>query len=357
MDFDKSSYNFQLGTHKGKPVIWIFFPNNQQLRDYLKQSVVAHWSQTQKAWYVRDVKQYRLMFGIALSPIGISALQAIHAVNQEAYKRFIEELELRGYSPNTIKTYSNEFIPLLQLIKSRWVDSLLVDDLKRYMLYCIHQCRLSENQLHSRLNALKFYFEKVLKRDRFLMDIPRPKKPNLLPKALNTEEIKQLFEVTDNLKHQVILQLCYGMGLRVSEIAHLKVRDIDSTTMMVLISQSKGKKDRYVRLPESVLLDLRMYYKQYQPKEFLFEGQYGGAYTTRSIQAIFKNAMRKAGIQKPVGIHGLRHSYATHLLEYGTDISLIQKLLGHRDLKTTMIYTHISPHTIAKVVSPLDRLR
>ncbi len=124
MDFDKSSYNFQLGTHKGKPVIWIFFPNNQQLRDYLKQSVVAHWSQTKKAWYVRDVKQYRLMFGIALSQVGMSALHTIHPVNQEAYKRFIEELELRGYSPNTIKTYSNEFIPLLQLIKSRWVDSL-----------------------------------------------------------------------------------------------------------------------------------------------------------------------------------------------------------------------------------------
>lgn len=357
MDFDKSSYSFQLGEHKGKPVIWVLFPNNQRLRDYLKQSLVAHWSQTKKAWYVRDVKQYRLMFGLALSQEGMQALLQIHSVNQDAYKRFVEELELRAYSPNTIKTYCNEFIPFLQLIKARSVDSLLADDLKRYMLYCIHQCRLSENQLHSRLNALKFYFEKVLKRERFLMDIPRPKKPNLLPKALNTEEIKRLFEVTNNLKHQVILQLCYGMGLRVSEIVHLKVRDIDSTTMMVFISQSKGKKDRYVRLPEAVLHDLRKYYLQYQPKEYLFEGQYGGAYTVRSIQTVFKNAMRKAGIHKPVGIHGLRHSFATHLLEYGTDISLIQKLLGHRDLKTTMIYTQISPHTIAKVVSPLDRLR
>uniref|UniRef100_UPI00057B9432 tyrosine-type recombinase/integrase n=1 Tax=Sphingobacterium sp. T2 TaxID=1590596 RepID=UPI00057B9432 len=151
-------------------------------------------------------------------------------------------------------------------------------------------------------------------------------------------------------------QLCYGMGLRVSEIVNLKVSDIDSGRMQVLIEAGKGKKDRYVPLPSAVLDLLREYYKAYRPKTYLFEGRYGGRYSVRSVQAVFKNAMKAAKVNKPIGIHGLRHSYATHLLEYGTDMSFIQQLLGHNDIKATMLYAKVSNAQLNSIKSPLDRM-
>lgn len=356
MSFDSTKYIFQLGEHKGNDIIWVVFPNDTMLINALRQSVIAHWSHTQKCWYVQDVQHYRALFGLPPKSIGKNALMLIHPINQDAFIQFRNLLLLKAYSPNTIKTYCTEFAQLLYTIKDVAAESLKPDDLKRYMLYCTVECKLSENQLHSRLNALKFYYEQVLKRDKFFYEIPRPKKPFLLPKALNLDEVKRLFDAVENLKHRLILQLCYGMGLRVSEIVNLKIQDIDSQTMRVFISRAKGKKDRYVQLPISILTELRTYYKEYKPKQFLFEGQYGGAYTVRSVQMVFKQAMQKAKINKPIGIHGLRHSYATHLLEQGTDISLIQQLLGHQDINTTLIYTQVASTNTSKVKSPLDTL-
>ena len=146
------------------------------------------------------------------------------------------------------------------------------------------------------------------------------------------------------------------MGLRVSEIVKLKIADINSESMRVHIVNAKGKKDRFVNLPGSVLTELRQYYITFSPKEFLFEGQYGGPYNVRSAQGVFKHAMNKAGIHKKIGIHSLRHSYATHLLEYGTDISFIQKLLGHKDIKTTLTYLKISDQQLKNIKSPIDYL-
>ena len=146
------------------------------------------------------------------------------------------------------------------------------------------------------------------------------------------------------------------MGLRVSELVHLKVTDIDSKRMQVLICAGKGKKDRYAVLPESVLEELRAYYKEYRPKTYLFEGQSGAQYSVRSVQQVFKNAMKKANINKKVGVHSLRHSYATHLIEQGTDIRFVQDLLGHKDIKTTMIYTGLTDAAKRKIISPLDHL-
>lgn len=242
------------------------------------------------------------------------------------------------------------------MLKEHPVQKLSPERLQSYFLYCAKELKLSENQIHSRMNAIKFYYEQVLRREKMFFNIPRPKKPLLLPKYLNRQEVQKLFEATDNLKHRLILKLCYGMGLRVSEIVNLKIGDIDSQRMQVLVSRGKGKKDRYVNLPETILKELRLYYAAYHPQKYLFEGQYGGAYAVRSAQLVFKDAMQKAGIKKNIGIHGLRHSYATHLLELGTDISLIQKLLGHHDIKTTQIYTHVSQRDLSKVKSPLDRI-
>ena len=153
-----------------------------------------------------------------------------------------------------------------------------------------------------------------------------------------------------------MLKLCYGLGLRVSEIINLKITDIDSKSMQVLIERAKGKKDRYVNLPQSILEQVRYYFVEYKPKVYLFEGQYGGQYSSRSAQQVFKNALLKKKINKKLGIHSLRHSFATHLLEQGTDIRFIQELLGHSNIKTTLLYTEVSDKSIRKIVSPLDKL-
>ena len=217
--------------------------------------------------------------------------------------------------------------------------------------------KLSENAIHSRISAIKFYFEQVLRCEKiFFEDIPRPKKKTSLPKVISKKDIAKLFACVRNPKHRLMLKLCYGMGLRVSEIVHLKIVNIDSKRMVVHIEAAKGKIDRYVTLPESILEDLRSYYITYRPKIYLFEGQYGGQYAIRSAQAVFKNALDRARINKSVGIHGLRHSYATHLLESGTDMYFIQKLLGHKDIKTTGVYAKVSNRQLVTVKSSLDDL-
>ncbi|MFV0606136.1 MAG: tyrosine-type recombinase/integrase [Niabella sp.] len=355
--FIKENYSFLLGEHNKKPVIWIQFPYNNQLKAQLKQFVKAKWSASKKCWYCIDNDYYRALFGLPLKEIGKTAILKIHPVNRAEFEKYRETLVLKAYSPNTLKTYLTEFAQLLIIIKSYPVTKLSEEKLRAYFLYCIEKLKLSELQIHSRLNAIKFYFEQVLHQKKIIADIPRPKKPSTLPKALSQKEIVKMFETVKNPKHSLMLKLCYGMGLRVSEIVNLQITDIDSSAMRVHIQRAKGKKDRVVNLPASVLQQLRIYYKTYQPKKFLFEGQYGGAISKRSVQAVFKQAMNNAGIKKPVGIHSLRHSYATHLLELGTDISLIQKLLGHNDIKTTLRYTKVSDRTIANVKSPLDHLQ
>ena len=348
---------YELTTHRGKDVILIRFEYNAALIERVKKLVGVQWSQSQKAWYVMDSALYRAKFGLLpKNPIGKEVLSNIHPVNQPILQRYIETLQLKAYSPNTINTYRNEFAQLLYVLKDKKVDELDADRLRGYFLYCINTLKLSENTLHSRINAVKFYFEQVMNQEKFFFDIPRPKKPSILPKVINAQDIKKLFEVTTNLKHNTMLKLCYGMGLRVSEIVNLKITDIDSKSMQVLIEKAKGKKDRYANLPLSILEQLRVYFKEYTPKKYLFEGQYGEQYSIRSAQQVFKDALQKAKINKDVGIHSLRHSFATHLLEAGTDVTFIQQLLGHNDLKTTLRYTHVSKKNLKNIKSPLDSI-
>lgn len=348
---------YQIATHKQTDVIFIKFQYHHETINWVRSLVGSKWSATQKCWYVLDTPAYRKIFGLEdKAIIGKNAINHINQINHPALQKYIETLQLKAYSQKTIITYKNEFLQLLYLLKDNLVDNLTPDRLRSYFLYCINELQLSENTLHSRINAIKFYFEQVLHREKMFIDIPRPKKPSILPKVISTQDIKKLFSVTPNLKHNTMLKLCYGMGLRVSEIVNLKITDIDSQNMQVLIEKSKGKKDRYVNLPQTILEQLREYYKAYKPKKYLFEGQYGDQYSTRSTQQVFKNAMKKAKINKVIGIHGLRHSFATHLLENGTDIKFIQELLGHNDIKTTLRYTHVSEKSLKKIKSPLDNL-
>lgn len=341
--------------HRGQRVILLHFDFDQKLIDAVKKEG-AKWSQTKRAWYVQDTPDFRKKVGLSGAPPIKELLVGIHPINQRAFVRFTETLQLKSYSPNTITTYRNEFGQLLYTLKEKCVDDLDATQLRSYFLYCTHTLKLSENTIHSRLNAAKFYFEQVLHRERFFTDIPRPKKPSILPQVINAKDIKKLLAVTTNLKHNTLLKICYGLGLRVSELIQLKIIDIDSKNMQVFIQRAKGKKDRYANLPETLLGQLPDYYKEYRPKKYLFEGKPGEPYSTRSAQSVFTKALKSANINKRVGIHGLRHSFATHLLENGTDVTFIQQLLGHNDVATTMRYTHVSKKSIKNIKSPLDLL-
>ncbi len=354
---DCSKFKFELDTRGKESIFWIVFTKDYAIIKWLKKNTKASWDNNMQKWYIKDSPENRALFKFRPKVFGEVLIGKIDTVNLPEFYLFEDELFLKAYSTNTIRTYCTEFAQLLYVLKDFYVRDLSEEKLRSYILYCTKELGLSENQIHSRMNAIKFYFEKVLKRDRFLIDIPRPKKPYLLPKALNELEIAKIIDVTDNIKHRIILKLCYGMGLRVSEIVKIRVQDVDSIKMKVLINKAKGKKDRYVNLPHSILEELRIYYKEYRPQFYLFEGLDHDLYSIRSAQSIFKNAMKKAGIIKNVGIHSLRHSYATHLLEYGTDISHIQKLMGHNNIKTTLLYTHVTDKNLTTIISPLDRLK
>ncbi len=352
---DLSLYQFSFGEHYEKEVIWIRSDYTLTLKKSLKTRFPsAKWSKTHKAWYLPDLPVVRKELNLPQKKIKITT--EISCQNQIALQNFINALNLKAYSKHTVRLYVNEFEHLLKLLKNISVDTLTPERLKDYFLYCLKKYNIKESAMNSKINAIKFYFEQVLHQPKMFFDIPRPKKPLLLPKMLSKKEITKILQVTTNPKHLLILKLSYGMGLRVSEIINIKIEDINSENMLVLIRGAKGKKDRYANLPESVLEPMREYYKMFKPKEWLFEGQYGGQYSVRSAQAVFKNAMKKAKINKTIGIHGLRHSYATHLIESGADIRFIKDLLGHNSIKTTQVYTHVTDISKSQIKSPLDSL-
>ncbi len=344
-----------LGEHREKKVIFLSFDYNKELIAEVKKIPGACWSQSKKCWYVMDRIQTRLLFGVMENEIGFNK-NGLNSFNEIAFKNYIQLLEQKAYSKNTIKTYGTEFVQFLKDIKNEKVDFFPSSRINNYLHYCIKNKGMSENQLHSRINAIKFYYEQVLKNPKLVFDVVRPKKKFILPKALSVEEVKLLLNSCENKKHQLMLALCYGTGIRLSEIVGIRLCDIDFNRAQLFVNCAKGKKDRYVNLPLRLEKSLKKYIATSNLKEYLFEGQYGGQYSTRSVQAVFGEAKRKAKILKPIGIHGLRHSYATHLLEMGTDISMIQRLLGHNQIKTTLIYTHISNKDMSKVKSPLDNL-
>lgn len=341
---------------RGRKLLKLEFGNVQKVHDAVKNLSGSRWDAGIQGWTVPDNQQFRDLFGLPEPVAELNSIGELPECNRRAMQRYLEQLKLKVYSPNTIRTYKNEFNQLLKTLGKNDVEQFSAERLRDYFVYCIDTLKLKENTLHSRINAVKFYYEKVLHKGEFMFEIPRPKKAVILPRVLSMDEIRKLLELTINLKHNTILKVCYGMGLRVSEICNLKVKDIDSDNMQAFIERGKRKKDRYVNIPQTLLDQLRQYYRTHKPKEYLFEGQAGGKYSVRSIQQVFRDALDRANIVYDGGIHGLRHSFATHLLEAGTDIRFIQELLGHTDIKTTLRYTHVGRQNIRQIKSPLDRL-
>jgi len=270
-------------------------------------------------------------------------------------EQMLVDLQLSGAKPSTQRTYLREAQNLAKYF-NKPPEELGEDELKAYLLHLIKERHLSEGTYRFYVAGLKFLYRTTLKREWAVEKIRYPRAKRKLPVVLDLTEVQSLFSVTKNLKHKAILMMTYGSGLRVSETASLKLTDIDSKRMMVRITQGKGGKDRYSILSQTALEQLRYYWLNYRPREWLFEGAKKDDHiTSHSIQLMFYAAQKRAGIRKPASIHTLRHSFATHLIEAGTSLHHVQRLLGHRSPTTTTVYLHVSRLNLAQVISPLDR--
>ena len=335
--------------HKGTPRIAVYFEKNTELIARIKTFEDARWSPNNKYWHLPDTEANRLHFKLPLAHTLVPNAEGIASI--ETFKRYLLS---KRYSPNTINTYSEALKSFLTFCNTKAVKDITNEDVILYNNDYILKHNLSSSYQNQIVNAIKLYF-KIVKDTAIEIDkIHRPKREKVLPNVLSKEEVLKIIDATENLKHKTLLALIYSAGLRISEALNMKPKDIDSVRMLIHVKNAKGKKDRYTLLSEKVLLLLREYYLIYKPKEFLFEGQFGGLYSSRSAQIILKQSSEKAGIKKTITLHTLRHSFATHLLESGTDLRYIQDLLGHSSPKTTMIYTHVSNNSLKKIKNPFD---
>lgn len=270
---------------------------------------------------------------------------------QSELEKVIRELKIRDYSPKTIKSYENGLKKYLSF-KKKNLNQLDIDNIKDFLLYYKNK-HISAKTRNQYLNAITFYYYKVIKvRDK--IEIRPAKRTKSLPVVLNRSEIKELINATNNRKHKLLLSVAYGAGLRVSEVVNLKVKDINLENLTLHIKQAKGNKDRVTIFPESVKRSLVQIIINKDKSGYVFVNERGGKLTTRTIQKVFSNALKKANIQKDASFHSLRHSFATHLLENGTDIRYVQELLGHANIRTTQIYTQVTNPQLRNIKSPLN---
>jgi len=272
-------------------------------------------------------------------------------------KGYLEQLEVKRYSNSTIRSYCAYIKDFIHYFEGRSPELIQKEEINSYIRNLVAQYEISASQQNQRINAIKFLYEKVLQKPGNYYMGERPLKSKPLPKVLSKQEVIRLIKATDNIKHRCVLSLIYSAGLRRSELLNLKPTDILSDRKQVRIADSKGKKDRYSIIAPKLIGELRDYYKVYRPQTWLFEGsKKGSQYSATSIRNILNKAAQKAGIQKKITPHMLRHSFATHLLEQGVDLRYIQELLGHSSSKTTEIYTHVSTKEIGKIINPLEDL-
>jgi integrase/recombinase XerD len=273
---------------------------------------------------------------------------------ESAIQKLLLDMQLRGMSPGTQQNYSN-CVRTFQRYYGKPAAELGADEIRDFLYYLLKDKKLSTGTVNVYNGALKFLYEVTLQRDWSTKNLPRLKHYRKLPAILSQQEVKSIFDATENLKHKCILMTVYSSGLRVSEVAKLKVTDIDSKNMQIFIREGKGKKDRYTLLSQTNLEILREYWKKYRPLDWLFDGHKKGTHlTVRAIQLILKDSKNKAGIKKNISVHTLRHCFATHLLEADTNLYHIKQLMGHSCMQTTTMYLHLMRMDVLKVKSPLD---
>ena len=338
--------------HKNENRIAVYFEKNQDLIARIKQIEGARWSQQKTVWHLPDTTENRERFKI--EPLANSLPSPEGIVQIEKFKQWLRS---KRYSESTLINYSEALKSFLVFYREKPIAEITNEDVIIYNNDYILKNNLSASYQNQITNAIKLYF-KTIKNIKIEVDkIHRPKRAKLLPNVLSKEEVKQILNAHSNIKHKTMLSLIYSCGLRRGELLNLKPADIDSKRGIVIIRQSKGKKDRIAPLSPKILEMLREYYIGYKPKTWLFEGQNNNTkYDERSLSNVLKQALTKSRISKPVSLHWLRHSYATHLLESGTDLRYIQELLGHSSSKTTEIYTHVSTKSLQQIKSPFDDL-
>lgn len=346
---------YVLGKHHNKDVILIQFPYNKDLIERVKKLPDAKWSNSKGSWYVPDDADNRKRFG--LPPKENDAPAALSKEAVEKTEKFVQWMRSKRYSENTIKTYREALLVFLRFYRQKPLNEINNNDVIAYNNEYILKKKLSTSYQNQTVNAIKLFFQTIEEKRIEPEKIHRPKGEKTLPNVLSKQEIKAILEAHGNLKHKTMLSLIYACGLRRSELLNLKPSDVDSKRGVLIIKQAKGKKDRITPISEKIIEMLRDYYKAYKPQLWLFEGQNKDErYSEKSLENVLKQALQKTNIKKPVSLHWLRHSYATHLLEGGTDLRYIQELLGHNSSKTTEIYTHVSTHNLQKIKSPFDDL-
>jgi len=339
----------KIKTHRGIKWIAVYFEKNLELNARIKKIEGARWSATHQVWLVPITPENLMRFKF-------NTLQPSEVVIKKV-DAFTRWMRSRRYSENTISTYVDALRSFLKFYPDKTIEDLTNADIINYNNDYILKNDLSASYQNQAVNALKLFFRTVQNTSIDVDEIHRPKRAKRLPNVLSKEEVKELLNCLQNTKHRTMLSLIYACGLRRSELINLVPTDIDSKRHLLLIRNAKGKKDRITPLSEKMLTMLREYFKLYKPIKWLFEGDMKGEpYSERSLSNVLKQALEKTEIERPVSLHWLRHSYATHLLESGTDLRYIQELLGHKSSKTTEIYTHVSTKSIRNIKSPFDDL-
>ncbi|MFA9371792.1 MAG: tyrosine-type recombinase/integrase [Labilibaculum antarcticum] len=346
--------------HRNKEIVVIQFDYSLEVVGLLKQNFTAQWSQTKKCWWIArkdfDYKKFKELF-VPIADIILPPQKPVDKSTEQILPAgYLEKLIRVRYSESTNKIYSKYFKDFQLAFTDRNLDEITPADINNYILGLIEKQKISPSQQNQRINAIKFYYEKVLGREKLYFAVDRPKKEKSLPNVLSKNEIAAMINSTSNIKHKSLIALIYSCGLRRCEAINMELKDIDSNRMLIKIIASKGKKDRYVQLAKSTLLLLREYYKKHTPLKWVFEGPNSKPYSAKSISNVIKSAAQRAGVKKRVYPHILRHSFATHHLEQGTDLRYIQEWLGHGSSKTTEIYTHVSNKDFIKFKNPIDGL-
>jgi len=368
--------------HRDRARLKLDFPYNTSISTKIKQISDARWSQTIGAWHIPFSPEALAQLKELFPELDLPGAEEINqGVNNEKItniksltelktekKEIPEEINLhigdfrkwmehKRYSASTIDTYTEAVRIFLNFVYPKKAQDVEAGDMVKFVNEYIIKNKLSYSYQNQVVNGAKLFFKEVIKSRLDVDKFERPRSEHKLPNVLSKEEVGAILSAPKNTKHKVMLSLIYACGLRRSELLNLKPANVDSKRRLLIIINAKGKKDRVVPISDKIIEMLRNYYKMYKPKVWLFEGQTNGErYSETSLQEVLKTAISSAKIRKPVSLHWLRHSYATHLLESGVDLRYIQELLGHKSSKTTEIYTHVSTKNIQKIISPFDSL-
>lgn len=364
------------GELEGKAILMIQFRYYPDLVELMKKQPYAQYYTSGKCWYVlrKEVTllklvcllqpHARLRIDPRLYPLDFDTQKQLISGGSKDWgavdpEPFLDVLYGKGYSSNTLTTYYSlvgRFIRQQAIEKVEDLQKLDAETVNLYHSRWMAQGNVTAASVNQSVNAIKFYLRYVLGMQLEGVELVRVKQDKQLPKVISQEELRAILAACGNLKHRCMLSLLYSGGLRAGELISLKLTDIDWERRQIRIRKAKGKKDRLTLLSNVFCEQLRIYLSTYKPQVWVFEGQWGGQYTDSSLRSVFKQALEKAKIQKRYTLHSLRHSFATHLLEGGTDLRYIQSLLGHNSSKTTEIYTHVSQQVVQHIQSPLDRL-